>query len=343
MKNTNDILQRMKLLMKYDTKKTLNENKRLILEETKYCSSLEDFFKNRDCFYLKKGEVFDNPYIPSEMYKSIEYGTLKAINYRRQQDVRVGYREGYKLPTIKVSVFKENEDVVRKLQDLLGVGQITKYERKSRPGLEYLGLEKDYLNSRNESFGYDEAFDMNQGNSNVIYLKDLVSDETIKKVFSLLDFTEYKDIKSDESGYSREYDPNAQTNVKDTKSKTDDSKSELNKNTATDGTTNSNVKDSKPIGTDSKSELNKNTTTDNNTNSNGKDNGKDLYSTKKGDVSGSSNDNNLEKQPSDKPSTPVVGTEEPKNKDKKPPVITQPGASSSENDKGTGFSFFLGL
>lgn len=184
MRNTEDILKRILLNMKYDPKKSLVENKISIIKESNtLCKSIEDFIKDKNsCFFLKKGEFYENPFIPSQLYSyNVDGNTLyEVVEYNRQESIKV-FMGVNNLPKIESTVFIDNKTLINQLTTLFGgSGSVTPYVNLPTSGnLKYVG-EFDKVNTDNITT-WGNRYRADNGNGTIVFTKESATDDMIRK------------------------------------------------------------------------------------------------------------------------------------------------------------------
>ena len=188
MNNAEDVLKKILMNMKYDSRKTLSENKMFILKESNTpCKSLENFIKDKNsCFFEKKLGFYENPYIPPKMYKHKEYGSMKLHSFIREESIKV-FMGDYDLPEIEAYVLIENKELIKKLTDLFvkgGTGffnsNVTPYVLLPTMGdWEYIGTEEE-ATSKLGAYTWDNASHLDNGNGTMSFLKKSASDDVIR-------------------------------------------------------------------------------------------------------------------------------------------------------------------
>ena len=189
MKNNEDILKKILMNMKYDSRKTLSENKMFILKESNtLCKSIENFIKDKNsCSFEKKLGFYENPYISPKMYKHKEYGTMRLYSFSRQESIKV-FMGDNDLPEIEAYVLIENKELIKKLTDLFvkgGTGffnsNVTPYVLLPTTGeWEYIGTEEEVSKKVKGDITYDNNQTLDNGNGTMFFQKKSVSDDMIR-------------------------------------------------------------------------------------------------------------------------------------------------------------------
>jgi hypothetical protein len=201
MKNTEDILKRILLNMKYDPKKSLVENKISIIKESNtLCKSIEDFIKDKNsCYFSKKGETYDNPFIPEQLYSYNSGGnTLYLVmGFIREESIKV-FMGTNNTPTIEVTVFIDNETLISQLTTLFNQkGSVVPYEKiTAHPGgggFKYIGEfdEKKDINTYNMD-GWDNNYKLDNGKGTVFFKKESATDDMIIKAVNIFNGKQIK-------------------------------------------------------------------------------------------------------------------------------------------------------
>lgn len=212
MRNTEDILKRILLNMKYDPKKSLVENKISIIKESNtLCKSIEDFIKDKNsCYFSKKGETYDNPFIPELLYSyNSEGNTLYLVmGFIREESIKV-FMGTNNTPTIEVTVFIDNKTLISQLTTLFNQkGSVVPYEKMTaHPGgnFKYLG-EYDKVNTDNVT-SFDNNYKLDNGNGTVFFKKESATDDMIIKAVNIFNGKQIK-------GENAEPSPNNSKEVK---------------------------------------------------------------------------------------------------------------------------------
>ena len=201
MDNVDNILKKILLNMRYDPRKTLVENRMIILKESNtLCKSIEDFIKDKNsCFFEKKGDFYENPFIPSQMYTHNVYHTYRVDSYIRQESIKV-FMGNNDLPEIEAYVLIENKELIKQLTDLFvksGTGffksNITPYVNLPTIGdYKYLGTEEEAMKKIKGNMSYDPKNVLDNGNGTMYFSKKSATDDIIIKAVNF--FNEDKGV-----------------------------------------------------------------------------------------------------------------------------------------------------
>ena len=234
MKNTEDILKKILLNMRYDASKTLKENKEIIFENpnTKEsisnnvkneggikCNSLDDYLKKKSgCNFISYyGKNHYNTYIPDQYYKDtrkFEGRDPNEVFYESEQFLRreeLLIKRNNNSSLIDVSILIENSSLISNLEGLYG---------KKGTIIPYVDVPSINLNNDFERIDYSKMpkqwsggvfHTLDNGNGVISWRIENASDEVVKSTLSLLGKTPTK-IETDSE--KTKVTPNVITNTK---------------------------------------------------------------------------------------------------------------------------------
>jgi len=216
MNNTDDILKKILLNMRYDASKTLKENKEIIFENpnTKEsisnnvkneggikCNSLDDYLKKKNgCNFISYyGKNYYNTYIPDQFYRDTRkiegrgpnFEGYESEEFLRREELLIKRNNNSSL--IDVSILIENSSLISNLERLYGKkGTIMPYvdlpsinNNKDFERIDFSKLPKTNLT-------YGTFHTLNNGNGVISWRIENASDEVVKSTLSLLGKTPTK-------------------------------------------------------------------------------------------------------------------------------------------------------
>jgi hypothetical protein len=209
MKNTEDILKKILLNMRYDASKTLKENKEIIFENpnTKEsisnnvkneggikCNSIDDYLKKKSgCNFISYyGKNYYNTYIPDHYYRDTRDPNFTVYwneMFLRREELLIKRNNNSSI--IDVSILIENSSLISNLERLYGKkGTIMPYV--DIPSLRNANNDFERLKDDSESNFYSGFNTLDNGNGVISWRIENASDEVVKSTLSLLGKTPTK-------------------------------------------------------------------------------------------------------------------------------------------------------
>jgi hypothetical protein len=209
MKNTEDILKKILLNMRYDASKTLKENKEIIFENPNAkesisnnvkneggikCNSLDDYLKKKSgCNFISYyGKNYYNTYIPDHYYRDTRDPNVTIYwneMFLRREELLIKRNNNSSI--IDVSILIENSSLISNLERLYGKkGTIMPYV--DIPSLRNANNDFERLKDESESNFYSGFNTLDNGNGVISWRIENASDEVVKSTLSLLGKTPTK-------------------------------------------------------------------------------------------------------------------------------------------------------
>jgi hypothetical protein len=209
MKNTEDILKKILLNMRYDASKTLKENKEIIFENPNAkesisnnvkneggikCNSLDDYLKKKSgCNFISYyGKNYYNTYIPDHYYRDTRDPNVTIYwneMFLRREELLIKRNNNSSI--IDVSILIENSSLISNLERLYGKkGTIMPYV--DIPLLRNANNDFERLKDESESNFYSGFNTLDNGNGVISWRIENASDEVVKSTLSLLGKTPTK-------------------------------------------------------------------------------------------------------------------------------------------------------
>ena len=207
MKNTEDILKKILLNMRYDASKTLKENKEIIFENpnTKEsisnnvkneggikCNSIDDYLKKKSgCNFISYyGKNYYNTYIPDHYYRDTRDPNFTVYwneMFLRREELLIKRNNNSSI--IDVSILIENSSLISNLERLYGKkGTIMPYV--DIPSLRNANNDFERLKDDSESNFYSGFNTLDNGNGVISWRIENASDEVVKSTLSLLELAD---------------------------------------------------------------------------------------------------------------------------------------------------------